>query len=391
MTCITVRWKRVVTAARIFPLVLVAGMFLATSASAQISLVRLTTCGPTSFPTSCTIPATGSGNLLVIGWASNNGGGGTTIANVTDNAGNAYLPTGARAVDAVPNTMADVWYAKNSVAGATSVTVNPNPAGTRGTALLLELSGVDTVAPLDSISVLNSQAATTTPAGAPITLSSSAELVISIANVQGTVIGLVSGNPFTSDSTVNGNGWAHLIGSSVGTYRAQWSNPSSGSYGATSVSFKAGASSGALNACDLTSDGLVNSLDVNSAVNMVLGLAPCTANIQAPGVCDIVTVQRVVNATLPNGTCLTGTIATPHTVTLNWVASVSAGVTGYNIYRGTSSGGPYTKLNSAIVNSTSYVDTTVQSGTTYYYVATAWDGSNESGFSTQAQAVVPTP
>src|SRR5713226_4788319 len=49
---------------------------LSTSAWAQISLVHVTECGSQTFPAStCSIPSTGSGNLLVVGWSSNLGGG----------------------------------------------------------------------------------------------------------------------------------------------------------------------------------------------------------------------------------------------------------------------------------------------------------------------------
>lgn len=51
------------------------------------------------------------------------------------------------------------------------------------------------------------------------------------------------------------------------------------------------------NACDLNSDGTVNTSDVNLAVNMALGSQPCTASLTA-GTCNVVTVQRVVNAGL---------------------------------------------------------------------------------------------
>ena len=67
-------------------------------------------------------------------------------------------------------------------------------------------------------------------------------------------------------------------------------------------------------------------------------------------------------------------------------------VVGYNVYRATISGGPYTKINSALDGSTTYTDSTVQAGTTYYYVTTAVDGSGtESTHSNQVQAVIPTP
>jgi len=65
---------------------------------------------------------------------------------------------------------------------------------------------------------------------------------------------------------------------------------------------------------------------------------------------------------------------------------------GYNIYSGGQSGGPYTKINSALNVSTTYTDNSVQAGQTYFYVATAVDaGGTESGFSNQVQAVIPSP
>jgi len=76
-------------------------------------------------------------------------------------------------------------------------------------------------------------------------------------------------------------------------------------------------------------------------------------------------------------------------VALSWTASTST-VSGYNIYRSTTSGGSYAKVNGSLVSSLSYNDSTVQSGTTYYYVATAVDASgDESVDSNQATAVIP--
>jgi hypothetical protein len=145
---------------------------------------------------------------------------------------------------------------------------------------------------------------------------------------------------------------------------------------------------GALNACDLTGDGVVDILDVQSATNMALGLALCTANVAGPGVCNIVAVQRVTNAAL-SGTCLTGV---PHSASLTWTASTSSNVIGYNVYRATQSGGPYTMLTSSPVVGTSYTDVTVQVRQSYYYVTTAVDsGGNESVYSNEATAVVPSP
>jgi fibronectin type 3 domain-containing protein len=86
----------------------------------------------------------------------------------------------------------------------------------------------------------------------------------------------------------------------------------------------------------------------------------------------------------------TGTATTQHTVDLTWDAS--SGAVGYNVYRGTVSGGPYSMINSTLDTTTAYTDSTVASGQTYYYVVTAINSeSQESGYSNQAQAVIPNP
>jgi fibronectin type 3 domain-containing protein len=86
------------------------------------------------------------------------------------------------------------------------------------------------------------------------------------------------------------------------------------------------------------------------------------------------------------------TVPASRSVGLSWTASTSMNVSGYNAYRGTQSGGPYTKLNSSLVTRTAYTDTTVQAGQTYFYVATAVDSNNnESAYSNQAQTSVPSP
>jgi len=82
-------------------------------------------------------------------------------------------------------------------------------------------------------------------------------------------------------------------------------------------------------------------------------------------------------------------LSTQHSVDLSWNAS-SSQVAGYNVYRGVQSGGPYTKLNSALIGGVSFTDGSVQSGATYYYAATSVDSSNvESGYSNVATATIP--
>jgi hypothetical protein len=85
----------------------------------------------------------------------------------------------------------------------------------------------------------------------------------------------------------------------------------------------------------------------------------------------------------------TGVAPTTYSISLKWAASTSS-VTGYNVYSGTVSGGPYTKLTSTPVAATNYTDSNVTDGTTYYFVVTAVNSDNqESAYSTQASASVP--
>ncbi len=95
----------------------------------------------------------------------------------------------------------------------------------------------------------------------------------------------------------------------------------------------------------------------------------------------------------PSVEVVTGSGVMPqHSVALGWNTSTSSGVVGYNIYRGTVSGGPYTRLNSALDSTPYDTDSSVQAGKTYYYVVTAVDSAGaESGYSNQTQAVIPSP
>jgi Abnormal spindle-like microcephaly-assoc'd, ASPM-SPD-2-Hydin/HYDIN/CFA65/VesB-like, Ig-like domain len=78
-----------------------------------------------------------------------------------------------------------------------------------------------------------------------------------------------------------------------------------------------------------------------------------------------------------------------HSVALNWSPSGSA-VTGYFVYRGTISGGPYSKLFASADTAPSYKDSTVSDGQTYYYVVTSIGSDNvESVYSDQVSATIP--
>ena len=129
-------------------------------------------------------------------------------------------------------------------------------------------------------------------------------------------------------------------------------------------------------------------LNAGQSANFTLTFAPQSGG-SASG--TITFASNATNTPVAASVSGTGTPPPQHSVSLSWVASTST-VAGYNVYRGSQSGGPYIAVNSSPDASTGYTDNSVQAGQTYFYVVTAVDGSgNESVYSNQAQAVVPTP
>jgi predicted phage tail protein len=144
--------------------------------------------------------------------------------------------------------------------------------------------------------------------------------------------------------------------------------------------------------------GVFNASGLTLPLTLAAGATTTVAINFVPGVSGPASgsVSFVSNATNSPATVTlsgTGVAPQPHSVDLSWVGSPSTGVVGYYVYRSTTSGSGYAKLNaSSVAPTTTYTDSTVQSGTTYYYVVTAVDGSgSESAFSNQATAVIPTP
>lgn len=71
-------------------------------------------------------------------------------------------------------------------------------------------------------------------------------------------------------------------------------------------------------------------------------------------------------------------------VWLDWNDNNESDLAGYNIYRSTTSGSGYGKLNSSLLNDSNYTDNNTPLDTTYYYVVTAVDvNSNASDYSNE--------
>jgi len=100
-------------------------------------------------------------------------------------------------------------------------------------------------------------------------------------------------------------------------------------------------------------------------------------------------ISNAANSAAEN---LTGTGVAPpqHSVNLTW--DPASAVVGYNVFRGSQPGGPYSRINPVMNASTSFSDSSVQGGQNYYYVTTSVDSAGaQSSYSNEIQAVIPTP
>jgi hypothetical protein len=100
------------------------------------------------------------------------------------------------------------------------------------------------------------------------------------------------------------------------------------------------------------------------------------------------TVQANFEADAPptEPTNLTAT-AGNGTVSLDWNNNTEPDLAGYNVYRSTTQGSGYSRLNGSLVSESNYIDSNATNGTPYYYVVTAVDtASDESGYSNESSA-----
>lgn len=102
---------------------------------------------------------------------------------------------------------------------------------------------------------------------------------------------------------------------------------------------------------------------------------------------DYVHVYSYVTTSVPD--VPTGLTATPGgtQVVLNW--SSALGATNYNVKFSTTNGGPYTTIGSTAA--TTYTNTGLANGTTYYYVVSAVNTYGESSHSVQVSATTTVP
>jgi hypothetical protein len=275
--------------------------------------------------------AEGNLNVVAVMWGETT----SAVGSVTDSNQNTYtLAVGPTKTTGLTSA---IYYANNIAGGSNMVTVQFNRTARYPNVNVLEYAGLDTANPLD-VSVGGSGSGTTANSGTASTTAAS-ELIVGL------------GNPSTV-FTGPGAGFTNRMINAFGGISEDRIVSSTGIYNATAT---------------LTSGAWVMQMAGFRANGQAQTQPPPPPPPQPPPP----PVSR-------------------HSVSLVWDAPAST-IAYYKVYRGTVTGGPYSLL-STNVTSTTYADSTVQSGATYYYVATTVDAVGlESIFSNEIRSVIPTP
>ena len=177
-----------------------------------------------------------------------------------------------------------------------------------------------------------------------------------------------------------------------GTVALSWQMPTSdGGSGITGYSVYRGTSAGGeggtpiatnIALTSFTDTGLVNGTSYFYRVTAVNAVGPSPSSNEA-------SATPRASATVPSAPQSLVAAATSTTVTLSWSAPAANGgsaVTGYTVYRGTSAGGEASTPLASNVALTSFTDTGLVNGTTYFYRVTAVNAVGPSPSSNEASA-----
>lgn len=183
----------------------------------------------------------GSGNLLVAAIVSETDG--ATLTSLTDTRGNTWLQASTPQTVPSKGQQIGIWYVKSSIAGANTVTAvcSAGPVYIH----IREYSGLDTASPLDQHAETNQVPGPATPSSPSVTTTAADELLVGhIYNNRGNI---TAGTGYTLADSRSFNNFSDLedrIVSATGSYVANGTMSTGGSWGAVIVTFKAGSAGG---------------------------------------------------------------------------------------------------------------------------------------------------
>ncbi len=196
-----------------------------------------------------------------------------------------------------------------------------------------------------------------------------------------------AGGPNTSTLTISGldlglKYTVSLMGSSVFNLAGVTDNGSTVyTIGTTAVSLRV--QNNTMNLAKLT--------NISPASNGTITVTMTKANGTAAGYLNAFTVESVYQSgTAPAAARNLAAALSGSTVNLTWIDS-PFNEDGYNVFRATAPGGPFTQINDTplAMNSTNFSDPNVVDGTTYYYEVQAYNVYGQSPYSNVASVVIP--
>jgi hypothetical protein len=330
-------------------------------------------------------------------------------ANITGLAAGNYTGHVITTAAGVTNSPMSVTVTLAVTAAQTSLlTVNPtsvafgniNLANNNTKTVTLTNSGTSSVT-ISSINVLG-LGISVNGVATPMTLAAGQTTVLSIV-YSPTILGVVAGSISVVSNATNSP--AVILATGTGVQPQLTASPASLNFGNVAVGSSGtqtitvsntGSAAATISQAVASGTGYTVSgpampmtLAAGASASFSVQFAPTAAGSDSG---SVTVTSNTPNSPTMVGMSGTGTAPVAHSVSLSWVASTSSTVVGYNIYRGSVSGGPYTMLNSTPQAGLSYTDMTVLAGQTYYYVVTAVDGSgNESVVSNEVAVTIPTP
>ena len=182
------------------------------------------------------LPVTAGSMLVVTTLNFNVGGVAASTIDVSDDAGDVFTSTNARAMWTGDDGQVEIWYQPGAGGGATTVSIASSGLTSRS-AWLLELANMEPVQPLDAVTVTNDGITNGAPIAPTVNPTRPPAVIISAILLSGAVTQVTSGNGFVPLPLINGDAAAYAIVDTPGMYDAAWDAPGSDNFGSSTAAF----------------------------------------------------------------------------------------------------------------------------------------------------------